>query len=447
MDLFNDIEKLIDNNSIKEIAMLNISNSTSNKLFDYQEKHLLSLLYLISIEKNQCILDGSDTGTGKTYTTCALCKELNLKLLIICPKSVLHNWRKVTKYFNIEKNVIEIINYDMIRKNVGNYLDLPKNTIIIFDEAQKCKNHKTLNGKLLKTFFENKNRIMLLSASIADEPKNFELFGYILGFYKTLKHSKNWINGVLSEDNRLINKKQSTIYKRIFPIKGSRLCINELGNSFSSNQISSECIDLDDITTKFINDNYDEFNNKYIKNNNFNSVLEQSTNIMKKIEKAKALAYMETIDDYLDNKYSVVVFVNYNDTRKILQNKYKNHATIHGQQSSDEREYNINQFQSNKKKIIICNIKAGGTGLSLHDIHGCHPRISVIFPNFSSNDLIQSLGRIHRAGAKTPSLQRIIFVANTFEENIADKLNKKLEFSKKLSNDINLIPFIDISKN
>lgn len=47
--------------------------------------------------------------------------------------------------------------------------------------------------------------------------------------------------------------------------------------------------------------------------------------------------------------------------------------------------------------------------------------------------MTQALGRIHRAGGMSKSLQRIIYAANTVEEKIADKLQKKL----KDMNDIN----------
>ena len=76
--------------------------------------------------------------------------------------------------------------------------------------------------------------------------------------------------------------------------------------------------------------------------------------------------------------------------------------------------------------IIICNIKAGGIGISLHDTIGNHPRVSLISPTWSSIDLVQALGRIHRAGGKSKSLQRIIYTADTIEERIADKLKNKL---------------------
>ena len=55
-------------------------------------------------------------------------------------------------------------------------------------------------------------------------------------------------------------------------------------------------------------------------------------------------------------------------------------------------------------------IQAGGVGVSLHDLHGGHPRMSIISPTWSGQDLKQVLGRIHRAGSKTPAIQKIVFV-------------------------------------
>jgi hypothetical protein len=75
---------------------------------------------------------------------------------------------------------------------------------------------------------------------------------------------------------------------------------------------------------------------------------------------------------------------------------------------------------------MIANIKAGGVGISLHDINGVHPRVSLISPTQSATNLIQVLGRIHRSGGKTKSLQRIIFAANTPEDDISRMLFKKL---------------------
>jgi SNF2 family DNA or RNA helicase len=109
-------------------------------------------------------------------------------------------------------------------------------------------------------------------------------------------------------------------------------------------------------------------------------------------------------------------------------------SIVYGEQTYENRIRIIEDFQSNKTNIIILNIKAGGVGISLHDVYGGHPRISIISPTWNSIDLVQAMGRIHRAGGKTKSLQRIIYVANTVEERIAEKLKTKLKNINSINN-------------
>jgi hypothetical protein len=58
---------------------------------------------------------------------------------------------------------------------------------------------------------------------------------------------------------------------------------------------------------------------------------------------------------------------------------------------------------------MIANIKAGGTGVSLHDLHGNYPRVAIHFPTWSSIDFKQALGRIYRANAKSDARQIIVY--------------------------------------
>jgi hypothetical protein len=94
----------------------------------------------------------------------------------------------------------------------------------------------------------------------------------------------------------------------------------------------------------------------------------------------------------------------------------------------------INKFQTNKSNIIIVNIQAGGIGISLHDKNGKYPRASILSPNWSSTSMVQALGRIHRAGGKSKSLQRIVYAAETVEETIAQNIKNKLKDINSINN-------------
>ena len=82
-----------------------------DKLLHYQIPHFYQLCE--TIKYNTCILDASDTGTGKTYTSMALCKTLKKKPFVICPKSVIPTWMHVAKYFNLE--LFGIANYELLK--------------------------------------------------------------------------------------------------------------------------------------------------------------------------------------------------------------------------------------------------------------------------------------------------------------------------------------------
>lgn len=123
---------------------------------------------------------------------------------------------------------------------------------------------------------------------------------------------------------------------------------------------------------------------------------------------------------------SVAVFVNYNATLELIANALGTDCIIRGQEAEVRKE-NLEKFQSNESKIIILNLQAGGVGISLHDIHGGHPRAALICPTYNARNLKQALGRVHRSGGKTSCLQKLIFAADTIEDNIAKALKNKLQ--------------------
>jgi SNF2 family DNA or RNA helicase len=141
----------------------------------------------------------------------------------------------------------------------------------------------------------------------------------------------------------------------------------------------------------------------------------------------KVPIFIDLAEEALDSKYSVVIFVNYIETMNLLAHHLKTDCLIHGEQKLDERQSCIDDFQENRRNVLIAIMQAGGVGISLHDIHGGHPRMSLISPTWTGQDIKQALGRIHRAGSKSPALQKIVYCAGTYEDKlcqiIADKIN------------------------
>lgn len=496
----------------------------TNKLLCYQTPHVENLLNSF-INKN-VIIDSSDTGTGKTYCAIAICLSLNLKPFIICPKAVITVWMNICNYF--ETDYLGIANYEMIKnckyfvnneikdcpyitKNIlknnkknHNYFDVnfPNNTLIIIDEAHRCKNMNTDNSKLLKKIKENNNKILLLSATISDKLECFKFFGTLFNFYKNIKDYDKWViekindlqnkekkdlmnkypllfdenykkslknlpecdeknelkreykkiaNEYMKEfhniintyneinmhfykkdynDNKRISMELDIIHKNLFPSNGSRMKIKELGNLFPENNIIASCYYLQnhnkvDILYKELNECLDQLKKKLISASVF---LVKLLRLRQKIEILKVPLFIDLAEEAIDSGYSIVIFVNFIETLEQIKTELKEFdpREVRGGQSREERDININNFQTNKNKVIIVMCQAGNVGLSLHDLNGNYPRMSIISPTWSGQDMKQIFGRIHRAGSKSPSLQKIIYVAKTYEENICELIKKKL---------------------
>jgi superfamily II DNA or RNA helicase len=417
-----------------------------NKLLSYQIQHTENIVRIIN--KNNACLDASDTGTGKTYCAIAACHILKLSPIIICPKSVISTWRNVCKYFNVDPYLI--INYESLKtgnnydkmklikeKNNNTYeFDKIPSTIFIFDEAHRCANLETENNKMLFAAKLTSTPILILSATIADFPEKFKPFFYILNFIEPEQIKTSNIDAkkymrIMDEWIFRDNKPLVRIHKMLYPNRASRMRIDVLGDLFPQTQITATPYTLDEKRRLEIEK---EYNNLYfeleeIKKKKDKDKLNPLTITLRahqKIEILKIPLFVELCNDFRQNMYSVVIFVNFTKTLNILCDMLHTTSKIYGEQTMDERMKIIEDFQSNKTNIIICNIKAGGIGISLHDIHGGFPRVSIISPTWSSIDLVQALGRIHRAGGKSKSLQRILYIADTVEEKIADKLKTKL---------------------
>ncbi len=203
--------------------------------------------------------------------------------------------------------------------------------------------------------------------------------------------------------------------------------IKELGSMFPSNQILSQAYmssNKEEIQKQYdiIKDAFEELKHKETRSGGLGRLIYARM----KIEILKLPIMLDIIEEALDSNYSVVVFVNYKETLYHLAHYFDTECLIFGEQTLEERQDSIDAFQANRSRIIICIMQAGGVGISLHDIHGGYPRMSVISPTWSGQDMQQALGRIHRAGSQSPALQRIVFCAETYEEQICDLIHKKL---------------------
>lgn len=409
-------------------------------------------------------IDGSDTGTGKTYTACAVARELGYNIVVVCPKAVIKSWNKVIcKHFKMGDKLIGIVNYEKLRtgrkdSTIASYRlnrstgrksfdwKLPKKTIIIWDESQKLKNWKTKNVKTCLAAIKEGYPMLFCSATNATNPLEMRCVGLALKMFKNGNSYYDWVkqNGVYKGDwgFEFCNypKFLKNLHTVIFDHRGVRLRRDDIPN-FPACEIIPEVYNMEDEDVKKINEIYDEMDRelaiaarreKADAARAENQEKEQSQLVIQlrarqKIELIKVPLFVEMIEDALEEGFSIAVFVNFTETITALAERLKTKCIFDGKTSDKDRDKNVELFQEDKERIILVNIQSGGAGLSLHDLNGNFPRMSIISPTYSPVFMRQALGRIWRDDAKTKCVQRIVCVADTIEETVCRNVQQKLD--------------------
>lgn len=326
---------------------------------------------------------------------------------------------------------------------------LDPGTVIIFDEAQRGKNGiaqeapmgamATGTSKLVvstKPYLNKSNGVfgMFLSASLTDRIECFDVMSYVLGFFRpySKKAYTLWINRI-----HHIGPPMQVIHDKIIPKYGSRMSIEQIKEE-TGDEFFKEC----DVSAKaypmmpkiaaqieeqhqIIQQAMEDLRNK----NTSNHPLVVMLRARQKIEMLKVPLFSELTEKHLRRGKYVVWFLNFKETKKILTEKlleishhpdHPDHPDdplltiedidfIDGTNTAEERESIRKAFQEDKLKVLICQIRAGGVGISLHDIIGDHPRIGLHSPTWSAIDMKQAIGRLYRADAKSHTKQRVVY--------------------------------------
>ena len=435
-----------------------IRQSTKNKLvpelYDWQKDHCDNLTQ--SIKAHGVAKDGSDTGTGKTVIAMEVARRLGLEPFVVCPKSVIPAWQEWMVKFN--QNINYVINYEKLRGGKTDWGWIPKRgffrwktldpdkMLIIFDEDHRMKGHKSLNSKILISAKALGFRILLLGATSCSNPLEMRAMGYALDMHS----GKDWWNwcqkngckkGRFSLEFRNPKPVLKRFHKHIYEGYGSRIRIADLPKgTFPENLIIPDGYSLDeDIDSIYHNmaAELEALQEKVDQDEDENPLTVQ-LRARQQIELMKVPTFVELAHDAYAEGSSVAIFVNFKATLEAIAQRISDLcmvSIIEGGQADDVREVHINRFQRDEARIIICMIQAGGVGISLHDTHGNHPRVSLISPGFSAIELRQTLGRIHRAGSKSPAIQKIIFAAGSIEMRVCAAVKKKLNHLDLINDD------------
>lgn len=418
------------------------------KLFEYQ---LTSVqLAVRSMSKYNRALLGHGTGMGKTAIALAVARERGRRVAVICPKPITTDWHRLAKYLGVE--TYEVCGWEWVKtgkSKIGRWKDdkkkefqfmLPPDTDLVFDEVHRAKAQgNTQNAFLLRDAVIQNVPTIALSATIADDPTKMWAIGQFLGLHQGGRDFFRFLNANGCYNTQFGmqfkggNKILKNLHGRIFPDRGNRLKPSDVGSAFPETLIQARAFDMD--TARDIAKEYDDLLVRVeqirMQENvasSMGAVLAEMTRARQKIELFKAPAVCAMVKDLIEEGNSVFIAVNFTETLKFMEEELKTTCSIRGGQNDITRRGNIDSFQNDKSRVMIGIIQACREGLNLHDVNGNFPRVALIMPTYSVFDLKQVLGRVHRAGGKSKSIQYLIYAAGVdIEESVCSSLDAKLK--------------------
>ena len=158
-----------------------------------------------ALKKHGAALDSSDTGTGKTLKAVEIAKTMALTPFVVCPKTVIASWEDTLDKQGVSD--YNVYNWEKLRAGNTNWIKKagkkafkwvnldPKEVLLVFDECHKAKGTRTLNANMLIAAKKQGFKILLLSATAAEDPREMRALGFTLSLHSLSNFwawAQNW---------------------------------------------------------------------------------------------------------------------------------------------------------------------------------------------------------------------------------------------------------------
>lgn len=394
-----------------------------------------------------------EMGLGKTITLLRYLEgSVRRRAVVACPAFLKEKWaHEVRKWTSHEPFVIYgqkkvklpvrgiyIINYDILEFHLDN---LTKKSIELFasDEAHLCKNDATKRTKALRKLAIHSDRYVPMTGTpILNNAQ--DLYPHLNLLDSNQFYSKKlFLNEycIIKED-RIIGTKN---HEKLHKILSESIMIRRTYEGVKQDFGSSYDVRIDDQLVPIKLDSYATYNQadsdiagylykttgKYYQ---ATVAIMQRDRVLKEIiyeEKKKAI--FEWMDNFLLYGEKITLFFTRTKHLKEFAEKY-DAMMIYGATDMKKRLDIINDFNSNNKQVLCCNIKAAGVGL---DIIGCH-NVGFVDFDYVWENMKQAIKRFDRIGQKFPVVSVYYFAGlQTIEESVTlQKLDKKHETARML---------------
>lgn len=449
---------------------IEFSKEDESILRDYQK---IGVRWLYALHK--CDLGGilaDEMGLGKSIETICFIKEVlknkpDAKILIVCPTSLVYNWKKEfdkfgsnLKYTTLtgDKNKrmetlnsssnIYITSYGLLRNDIDIYKEI-NFEICIIDEAQYIKNYQakmTISLKKLNT----KTRIALTGTPIENSVTElWSIFDFLMpGYLNSIKkfHEKYHISDIKEEDLKRLENLNYQI--KPFILRRKKKDVSQDLPDKTENNIYLELPENQKkIYLSVLKETENEIN-EVIENEGFQKARFKILTLLTKLrqicidpnvlytnyegESIKIEKIIEMIKDYAKENHKILIFSSFRrvlDRLKInLDKEHISYYSIDGSVNGKSRPLLVDKFNNDNTTCFLITLKSGGTGLNLTSAD------IVIHLDIWWNPQVenQATDRAHRIGQTKKVIVNKLITKGTIEERILELQEKKRILSENL---------------
>lgn len=427
----------------------------------------LRLMYL-----NGILAD--DMGLGKTLQAIAAItqhhnKNKGSRTLIICPTSLLYNWKEELHKFNpkliamvidgipnarkkllskINEADVIITSYTLLQKDIETYCQ-QQFAYAILDEAQHIKNRGTRNAKSVK-MIPAAHRMILTGTPIENSLEElWSLMDFLMpGF---LSSFDRFVEKYIRVGGQQHSQNIEYLRRKVSPFILRRMKIDVLKDLPAVSEIVYHCQLSEvqqDLYKSYAESARDELV-KLVERDGFDKVqihVLATLTRLKQIcchpaifakesadpgDSAKYEMLLELLQTLVESKHKTVIFSQYTRMLQIMREDFEQRgiAFSYLDGSTKNRLEIVKEFNENIQiPVFLVSLKAGGTGLNLTGAD------TVIHYDMWWNPAVenQATDRVHRIGQKNSVSAYKLITLGTIEEKIVEMQRRKKGLVKKV---------------
>lgn len=354
---------------------------TDSQVFPHQ-KSGISFLY----SRKRALLS-DDLGLGKTMQSILAAEQLKAdgdaeSLLIICPVTLIANWKRELKIWESSYKNVTIIPHSMIHKAVKE--DIQNKCVVIVDESHAYKRAEARRTQALVALMhdcrDKISALWLLSGTPVTKD-NSDLWAAAMLLNHPLKAmSPMRLAGMKGDDNAVL----SGAFKTHMLMRKKEECLN-------LPPIIKQTIDVDTKMAKHVDVNI-------LRKGSVDAIMEHLMKLKRMSAEAKIESAIEFIEPLIQTSNKVVVFSDHTSPIHKLHEYFGTASVLlDGTTKQKDRDEHVQRFQEDPTCLLFCgNIKAAGVGITLT----ASTIVVFVDPTWLPSDMSQAMCRCHRIGTK-----------------------------------------------